>query len=121
MYHSLLEEYKMEQQDKKRIVAILCEVKVKDEEIFYLLKKYCNIDPKETLVLIQNERLIDAPCRKLEEFLLSEKGYNYEDADRFINKYAIGILVNNPELSKITPDKLYIKVNEKKQNKLNDN
>lgn len=121
MYHSLLEEYKMEQQDKKRIVAILCEVKVKDEEIFYLLKKYCNIDTKETLVLIQNERLIDAPCRKLEEFLLSEKGYSYEDADRFINKYAIGILVNNPELSKITPDKLYIKVNEKKQNKLNDN
>ena len=113
MYHSLLDEYEMEQQDKKRIVAILCEIKVKDEEIFNLLKKYCNIDPKETLALIQNEKLINAPCRKLEEFLLLEKGYSIEEADQFINKYAIGTLANNPELSKIAPDKLYIKVKEK--------
>lgn len=117
MYDSLLKNYKMTLQEKKRIVAILYEAKIENEQIFKLLKKFCNTDYEEALNLLQNEKFIDAPCRKLEEFLLLEKGYIYEDADLFINNHAICILANNPELSKVTPTKLYnfAKQHEKKK------
>lgn len=86
---------------------MLYEAKVKDEEIFRLLEKYCNIDYEEALDILQNEKFINAPCRRLEQFLLLEKGYSPEAIDLFINKHVIRILAGNPELSKMTSDKLY--------------
>lgn len=107
MYHSLLENSRMTLEEKKRIIAILNETKIKEKEIFDLLKKYCNMDYKEALNIMQNEKFINVPCRRLEEFLLLEKGYSYKEVDLFINNHVINILANNPELSKVTPSKLY--------------
>ena len=119
MYNNLLNNYIMTLQEKRRIVAILYEAKIKEEEIINLLKKYCNIDYEEAINLLQNEKFIDAPCRKLEQFLILEKGYSYKDADVFINKYVINILTKNTELSKITPIKLYDLAMEYKKKKEN--
>lgn len=119
MYYTLLKlkNDKMTQVEKKRMVAILYEAKINEEKILDLLNKYCNIDYEEALYLLQNEKIINAPCRRLEQFLLLEKGYTYEDADLFINRNVIGILVNNPELSKVTPTKLYDFAKEREKKK----
>ena len=120
MYHSLFYHYRITQQEKKRIVAILYEARTKDEEIINLLKKYCNIDYEESLNILQNEKFIEAPCRRLEQFLLLEKGYSYKNVDLFINKHVISILANNPELSKVTPNELYTLAKEHEKKKKND-
>ncbi|AWK52783.1 hypothetical protein DIC82_18065 [Clostridium beijerinckii] len=107
MYHSLLEERQIELREKKTIVAALYEAKIDGKEIIRLLKKYCNINEEEGLNIFKNEKFINAPCRELEQYLLLEKGYDYKTSDLFINKHAVRVLVNNPELSKLTAAKLY--------------
>lgn len=117
MYHSLLEERQIELREKKTIVAALYEAKIEEKEILRLLKKYCNINEEEALNIFQNEKFINAPCRELEQYLLLEKGYDYKTSDLFINKHVVRVLVNNPELSKLTPAKLYAVAKEHEENK----
>lgn len=108
MYHSVLENRIMELKEKKIMVAALYEAKIKKEEIIRLLEKYCHVGEEEAINLFQNEKFINAPCRNLEQYLLTEKGYDHRMTDLFINKYAIRVLANNLESSKLTPDKLYL-------------
>ncbi|MEG2379969.1 MAG: hypothetical protein RSB77_07115 [Bacilli bacterium] len=117
MYHSLLEEHQIELREKQTIVAALYEAKIEEKEILRLIKKYCNINEKEALNIFQNEKFINAPCRELEQYLLLEKGYDYKTSDLFINKHVVRVLVNNPELSKLTPAKLYAVAKEHQENK----
>lgn len=113
----MLEERQIENREKKTIVAALYEAKIEEKEILRLLKKYCNINEEEALNIFQKEKFIYAPCRELEQYLLLEKGYDYKTSDLFINKYAIRVLANNPELSKLTPAKLYAVAKEHEENK----
>lgn len=117
MYHSLLEERQIELREKKTIVAALYEAKIEAKEILRLIKKYCNINEEEALNIFQNEKFINSPCRELEQYLLLEKGYDYETSDLFINKHVVRVLVNNPELIKLTPAKLYAVAKEHQENK----
>ena len=122
MFHSSLKGQQIELWEKRTVVAALYEAKIGEEEILRLLKKYCHVDNEEALNIFQNERFINAPCRELEQYLLLEKGYDNEATDLFINKHAVRVLANNPELSKLTPTKLYAvaKEHKEKQSKLND-
>lgn len=86
---------------------MLYEAKLKDEETIRLLLKYCNISEREAINLLQNEKFINAPCRKLEYYLLFEKGYDESATDIYIHNKAIGILTKNVELSKLTGAQLY--------------
>lgn len=117
MFHSSLEERQMEHREKKIVVAALYEARIEYEEILRLLKKYCNVNDEEALNRFKNEKFINSPCRRLEQYLLLEKGYDYETTNLFINKHVVRVLANNPELSKLTPAKLYAvaKEHEKKQ------
>ena len=112
MFKSLLNDREIQKQEKETVVAVLYEAKVEEEEILRLLKKYCKVGGVEALNILQNEKFINSPCRKLENYLLLEKGYNYEEADFLNNRYAIHVLATNPELSKVTPNKLYSFVKE---------
>ena len=107
MYNSILEERQMELREKKTIVAALYEARIEEKEIIRLLKKYCNINEEYALKIFQDEKFINAPCRELEQYLRLKKGYDYKTSNFFINKHAIRVLYNNPELSKLTPAKLY--------------
>ena len=115
MFHSFLKEQPIEQREKRRIAAVLCETKIKKDEVLRLIKKYCYVDDEETVYLFQNEKFINAPCRDLEQYLLLEMGYDYEEVDLFINKFVISMLANNPELSKLTSSELYKVVKEHKK------
>ncbi len=107
MVIELSEEQTIEHREKKMAVAVLYEAKVKDDEIIRILQKFCNIDNEEAVDILQNEKIIEAPCRKLTQFLLLEKGFNADDADTFIHKYAKRKLASNTELCKLPPEKLY--------------
>lgn len=115
MFHSFLKEQPIEQREKRRIAAVLCETKIKKDEVLRLIKKYCYVDDEEAVYLFQNEKFINAPCRDLEQYLLLEMGYDYEEVDLFINKFVISMLANNPELSKLTSSELYKFVKEHKK------
>jgi len=117
MYNSLLEERQIGFREQSTIVATLYEAKIEGKEIIRLLKKYCNSNEEEALSIFKNEKFINVPCRELEQYLLLEKGYDYETAYSFINKNAIRVLYNNPELSKLTPAKLYAVAKEREKNK----
>lgn len=122
MFHGLLEDQKNNIKAGKLVVAALYEAKVNENEILHLLKKYCNIDDIDAINLFQNEKYINSPCRRLEQYLLIEKGYDYNKAILFINKYAIKVLANNTSLSESSPSKLYdiVKKYEGNQKKLNE-
>ena len=115
MFHSFLKEQPIEQREKRRIAAVLCETKIEKDEVLRLIKKYCYVDDEEAVYLFQNEKFINAPCRDLEQYLLLEMGYDYEEVDLFINKFVISMLANNPELSKLTSSELYKVVKEHKK------
>ncbi|MBD5507852.1 MAG: hypothetical protein HDR05_07350 [Lachnospiraceae bacterium] len=103
----LSEEQKIKHREKKMAVAVLYEAKVKDDEIIRILQKFCDIDNGEAMDILRNEKIIEAPSRKLTQFLLLEKGFSADDTDRFIHKYVKRKLASNTELCKLPPEKLY--------------
>lgn len=102
-----IEENKMILDFKKRLVAALYEAKVKDDEIITLLLKYGYMDEDEALMLLRNEKIVEAPCRNLYQYLILNKYTDEKEADKFIHNKARSALSNNMELSKLSPAKLY--------------
>lgn len=102
-----IEENKMILDFKKRLVAALYEAKVKDDEILRLLLKYGDMDEDEALLLLKNEKIVEAPCRNLYQYLILNVFADETEADKFIHNKARIALSNNIELSKLSPAKLY--------------
>lgn len=90
---------------KKRLVAALYEAGVKDDEIIRLLLKYGYMDEDEALMLLKSEKIVEAPCRNLYQYLILN--VFADEADTFIHNKARIALSNNMELRKLSPAKLY--------------
>lgn len=100
-----------ESQEKNRIAksltAALYEAGVKIDQITLLLQKYVDVDYHTARNYIVMERLMDGPCRRLEEYLIMERGFSEEDAYDFVHKKAERALGQDPDLAKLKADKLY--------------
>ena len=100
-----------ESQEKNRIAktltAALYEAGVKIDQITLLLQKYVDVDYHTARNYIVMERLMDGPCRRLEEYLIMERGFSEEDTYDFVHKKAERALGQNPDLAKLKADKLY--------------
>ena len=101
-------------QTKRILTSALYEAKIKEDEIKRLLIKYCNIDDDEAIILIQNEKFINVPCKKLMDYLIFEIGYSYRDADIYVHNYAKSALAGNTEFSKLTASKLFEMIEKRK-------
>jgi len=103
-----------ESQEKNRIAktltAALYETGVKIDQITLLLQKYVDVDYHTARNYIVMERLMDGPCRRLEEYLIMERGFSEEDAYDFVHKKAERALSLNPDLAKLNADKLYVEL-----------
>lgn len=102
-----IEEKKMILDFKKRLVAALYEAGVKDDEIIRLLLKYGYMDEDEALMLLKSEKIVEAPCRNLYQYLILNVFADEAEADKFIHNKARIALSNNMELRKLSPAKLY--------------
>lgn len=91
----------------KLVTEGLCETKVKEDEILRILMKVCDIDRKEAMNALQNEKFMLSPCRELYQYLILEKGFDAHDAEGFVRKYARTALAGNAELSKLPSAKLF--------------
>ncbi|MBN2826556.1 MAG: hypothetical protein JXQ26_01105 [Tissierellales bacterium] len=106
-----LEERRARLDDIRLVTAALYEAKVKDDEIIRVLMKVCETDKQEAINAIQNEKFMFSPCRELYQYLLLDKGFNENDADKFIHTKAKRALAKNTDLSKLSPSKLYDALN----------
>lgn len=68
------------QQEREAGISILTvalyELKIKDAEIVRLLQKYYGLRESEAQEQIRIERTINYPCRELESYLMSTKGFS---------------------------------------------
>ena len=111
-----------ESQEKNRIAktltAALYEAGVKIDQITLLLQKYVDVDYHTARNYIVMERLMDGPCRRLEEYLIMERGFSEEDAHDFVHKKAERALTQDPDLAKLKADKLYAELSKSEGNGL---
>ncbi|WP_456274758.1 hypothetical protein [Bacillus sp. AK031] len=110
MYLGPIEERQIRNNEIKLVTAALYEAKVKDEEVLRVLMKVCEIDRERAMSEFQNEKFLLDPCRKLRQYLLLQKGFDRNDTDVFIHT-AKKALARNPELRKLSPDKLFDAIN----------
>lgn len=65
------------------------------------------MDKDEALLLLKNEKIVEAPCRNLYKYLILNVFADETEADKFIHNKARIALSDNIELSKRSPAKLY--------------
>ena len=92
-------------------VAALNEVSAKtkfeDTVIYELLQKYWGIDRDEAIERLKAERIVEAPCRALKEYLKGKLGLDDMAIKEYMRLNLVRIhLRHHPEFCKYTPEKL---------------
>lgn len=99
----------------RRTLAVLSDVTEDREAMVAALQQHWGLSYEEASGCVHREMRVDAPCRRLERYLQTEKNYAQHEVSRYIRDNKVKLRLNHePELSTMKPEKLYREIERRK-------